>query len=289
MAESANDQQGKSPSGRRFSLDFVQSTANQMFGWFITSLLGGAGAAYALTTTDLLKFGEKLKMEVRASIQEELEILGDQHDKIGKSVTGYHQDVTMGLGAISNELRGNAGEMSNAFAVAVNSHNSLAKGVRDNWTKIQETFEYLDKDLDDIFIQISDVDGDVAKNHKILFDRIEALSDQLQSYHRAFTEQMEMLAAEGDRAINKRIMADVEKWIAKANYMLRSLPIPTEEGMLKDSSIVKVDLRKAMRAFSKEREDDAKLEHARRVLVIVEAVRDLASSGRIPQSLSGKP
>ena len=74
----------------------------------------------------------------------------------------------------------------------------------------------------------------------------------------------------------------IGRWIEKANYMVRSLAIPTEGGLLRNTAAVNNDLREAMERFDKERDYDAKMAHAQKVLVIVEAVKELAVGGRIP-------
>ena len=127
---------------------------------------------------------------------------------------------------------------------------------------------------------------DISKKQQQVEDNLRGeindLSRRIESVHSAFVEKLEELAEEGRVLIGGRDFPAIERWITKANYVVRSLIIPTEERLLRDTSVVKEDLRDAMIEFDRAQDDNAKLAQARRVLVIVEAVCELAVGGRIP-------
>lgn len=69
----------------------------------------------------------------------------------------------------------------------------------------------------------------------------------------------------------------------RASYFVRSLEIPMEMGVLKDTSVVKSDLRRAIRDFERAASDEdtkGKREAVRAALAVVQSVQDLASTGR---------
>lgn len=110
----------------------------------------------------------------------------------------------------------------------------------------------------------------------------------------AIVDELKILVAQGSEAISnaednaeagdigEKDMKKVEKWIWMANYFIRSLEIPSEPGFFKDTSVVKSDLCKKMEGFDREKDPQTRLHHAKRALVIVEAVRRLAEGGRVP-------
>ena len=136
-------------------------------------------------------------------------------------------------------------------------------------------------------LKLGFAEQEIVEALKDVSGQIQDLSDQFDSYQQSFIDEMTKLADEGERIVNDEIVindehvAKARAWIAKANYMIRSLTIPTEAGWLRDTSAVKESLRKAMEGFDKG-DAETRMKHAREVLVIVDAIRDLAQGGRIP-------
>ena len=301
MTDSPDEQKGKRTNVERFgksSKETVQWMANHFVGWIITSLLGGAGAAYVLTETDLLEVESGIKLEIQDAekrIGERLDFLRSRQDALDSKVTVGHQNIQSKVVDVANQLNHNGTEVRNSFGAAEQTRNSLAASIFANRQKVSDVLNFIDKDLNSISVQIAETDLDISNNHKIVMAKVEALFDQFQLYQQAFIDQMDELAGDGKQMINgntitgREQMAKIEMWLVKANYMIRSLVIPTEAGLLKDTSVAKKDIRKAMEGFASEQDDNARMEHARRALVIVEAIRDLAEGGRIPQASHERP
>ena len=151
--------------------------------------------------------------------------------------------------------------------------------IEDTEDSLQHLQRHITKETDDAKHEISKEQIELTKN---LRDQIRELSDQLAAVHSAFVERLNELAKEGSALIEGGDLTKIGRWIEKANYMVRSLAIPTEGGLLRNTAAVNNDLREAMEGFDKERDEDAKMAHAQKALVIVEAVRELAVGGRIP-------
>lgn len=269
---------------------FFQSTANHVVGWIITSILGGTSAAYVLTSAELVDVGKGIK-EVVTDAKDDIK---GELARMNKGVAARQKDIQEGVDEVIEELGRNGNEMRSSFRAADGSRASLANAIRANGQEVRSAFSSIDDDLRGISLTVNKIDRDTAGNHKEVIAEFRALFDQFHSYHQTFVDQLKGLADTGRGLIDEETpsadhMADMETWIAKVNYVLRSLPIPTEEGLLRDTSIVKEDLRKAMRGFAKATDDHTRMAHARSVLVIVEAVVALASSGRIPRSLASGP
>lgn len=120
-----------------------------------------------------------------------------------------------------------------------------------------------------------------ASGYDELERRIDSLLADIDAVRSAFVAELSLLVKDGDDAIREKNLSKVGRWIASSGYFIRSLVIPTEPGWLRDVSVVKKDLREAMERFEKETDKEKKLAHARRVMVIVETVRDLAEGGQL--------
>lgn len=298
MADSHDDQRGNGLNTDGVPRKIAQWTANHFVGWIITSLLGGTGAAVALNAIDILEL-EKVVQAATKGIDKELAVLSKRQEELSseqevlnREIAGGHKAIQDHVARVVQELRNTRTEMRTLSLAANGSREDLSAGILSNRNKVQTVFEFLNDDVSDVDLRITELDGDVKTNHRAVMDAFEGLFERLDSYHRTFVDEMNKLADEGGRLANERTiteehLVEAEAWIAKVNYMLRSLPIPTEAGLLRDTSVVKEDLRKAMKAFEKEDELNTRMAHVRRVLVIVEAMRDLASSGRIPQLAPG--
>lgn len=89
--------------------------------------------------------------------------------------------------------------------------------------------------------------------------------------------------AGGDAGLDHRCEAAMRQWIRRASYLVRSLEIPTEMGVLKDTSVVKEDIRKALRDFEQAASDEdanGKRDAMMAALAVVQSVGDLAATGR---------
>ena len=111
--------------------------------------------------------------------------------------------------------------------------------------------------------------------------KIDKLLTEINAVRREFVAELSLLVEDGNDAIRKRNLKKIERWITSSSYFIRSLAIPTESGWMREFSVVKKDLREATERFQKETDQKKKLAHARRVLVIVKAVRDLAEGGQL--------
>lgn len=75
-------------------------------------------------------------------------------------------------------------------------------------------------------------------------------------------------------------------WMKMASYFVRSLEIPTEKGVLRDTSVVKEEIQRAMREFEQAASKDSKARiggmrgSIESALVILRTVENLASTGR---------
>ena len=265
--------------------------AGQYASLSLTALLaagGGAGGALLIANNDLGEFTQMVE-----DVQEDVQKVANRIDKLESNQQvlagdwiAAHDESMAKLRGIERVLRGTAvdlgawsyhtelthelheQQMTSIKDATINSYNGLVKELRQHSRKIDD-------------VQKVVLEGQVEAV-KTLSGQIKALSEQLDSARHALIDQLKRLVTDGKKAIDGKDLAEIRRWIEKANYMVRSLAIPTEAGFLKDTSVVKEDLRQAMEGFAKEKDRGDKMAHAKRVLVIVEAVCELAAGGRIP-------
>ena len=266
--------------------NLVESTTVNFIAWILTSVLAGSSAAYVMSTADIDRIRTELDRVIQGTegrINLRLNALESRQNAIVEDIRRTKSEMTEAERQLSDEISGVTIDLSRATTEREWLMNRVDL-VRD---KAQEHFMTLDGKLIDTSQKIVATERAIAERQAAIHDEIKALSDQLSSYHRAFIDELAKLAEEGRRIVgNKTVienkhMAEARAWIAKANYMIRSLAIPTEAGWLRDTSAVKEDLRKAMEGFE-QCDGRARMQRARRVLMIVEAIRSLAEGGRIP-------
>lgn len=280
MADSAEQQTTTAalPHGMTRALKW---TAGQVFGLVFTSILAGTGGLYLMVEAGFLVTNKQMT-ELQSKIKE-----------MGVKIDGAHTtlaDVTRELNDIDSTLERSDNMLVEAEKDRESKHHDQRRDVdslvsltttfvEDTEDSLQHLQRHITKETDDAKHEISKEQIELTKN---LRDQIRELSDQLAAVHSAFVERLNELAEEGSALIEEGDLTKIGRWIEKANYMVRSLAIPTEGGLLRNTAAVNNDLREAMERFDKERDYDAKMAHAQKALVIVEAVKELAVGGRIP-------
>lgn len=280
MADSAEQQ--ATGTGLTNSVSRVlQWTMGQVFGLIFTSVLAGTGSLYLMVRAGFLDASGQV-----TALESTVE---HRFDKIEEMQTALDRKLeSLGkLDEIEETLDTSVRKLEDAWGHRKSEHEELEKSIGSFGSKVNQLFEDTRGDLEQHISTTTDsaTREVVAEQMRLagqLREQISALSNQLAAVHSAFVDRLEDLAEEGKRLMRERDFIAIGRWIEKTNYMVRSLAIPTEEGLLKDTSAVNNDLREAMERFGKEQDDDARMAHAQRVLVIVEAVRELAVGGRIP-------
>ena len=261
-------------------------TATQFAGLLLTTFAAGSGSGFVLSQIDLMR------------IKSEIEGIIEQANVVGH-LKGMRSDLKHMEGSLVDRYDGLLRKQAEleyrieAEALGILGKVDVARldskqNIHANRELMRSHFLVVKDRLQETSRQIYEAQEAIVANQSDLSGQIEALSNQFESYRLAIVRELKKLQEEGRTLISGKteIRAEdrlkVEEWIARANYMVRSLVIPTEDGLLRNTSVVKEDLRDAMKAFSREQDAEARVEHARRALWVVEAITDLASGGRIP-------
>lgn len=267
----------------------VLGWTNNLIGWtltIVTSLIAAGGAALVISAADI----ERIRLEIKPIVQETETRLKEQLDALRstqRDVIKENQHIKNEVREVSRLIESEARMVESLLNAAARERNRLANGLDSNRDKVREVSMRLTEESHQISENIASARLTVAEGQRKIRDQIEDLANQFHAYQQSFINEVTELAEDGKKMIDGKTVIDADQaaeardWIAKANYMIRSLAIPTEAGWLRDTSAVKEDLRKAMVGFEKG-DGEARMEHVRRVLVIVEAIRDLAQGGRIP-------
>ena len=280
MADSA-EQQTTNAALPRSMTRVLKWTAGQVFGLVFTSILAGTGGLYLMVEAGFLVTNKQMT-ELESKIKE-----------MGGKIDGAHTklaNVTRELNDIDSTLQTSVNMFVEAERDRESKHQDQRKDVEFLGNLTTKLIDDTARGLRDLERNVTEKTG--VAEHNILAKQIETteglreqvreLSGQLAAVHSAFVERLNELAEEGSALIEEGDLTKIGRWIEKANYMVRSLAIPTEGGLLRNTAAVNNDLREAMERFDKERDYDAKMAHAQKVLVIVEAVKELAVGGRIP-------
>ena len=292
MAESSDEQSGQTEPGTKprtgLTRKAVGWTANQFAGWIFSSFLAGGGAVYALSQLDLIKITSEVERIIQENVTEPLARVQTDLTRLEGSVDSDHQDVLMAQRELYQRLQNEAMSIHLKLNTAEGDHRNSTDNILANRERTAGHFQTLEEHMRTANRQVASSHQKIVDGQSELAEQIQALSAQFDSYRRAIVDQLEDLQEEGRALIEGKTeiqesdRLEVEEWIAKANYMVRSLVIPTEAGLLRDTSVVKEELRIAMKRFGKEENAKARLGHARRALWVVEAMTDLATGGRIP-------
>ena len=280
MADSA-EQQTTNAALPRSMTRVLKWTAGQVFGLVFTSILAGTGGLYLMVEAGFLVTNKQMT-ELESKIKE-----------MGGKIDGAHTklaNVTRELNDIDSTLQTSVNMFVQAERDRESKHQDQRKDVEFLGNLTTKLIDDTARGLRDLERNVTEKTG--VAEHNILAKQIETteglreqvreLSGQLAAVHSAFVERLNELAEEGSALIEEGDLTKIGRWIEKANYMVRSLAIPTEGGLLRNTAAVNNDLREAMEGFDKERDEEAKMAHAQKALVIVEAVRELAVGGRIP-------
>ena len=318
MSEPSNEQtetaQAQPSHGQKVAEWFASWTASQLATLAITSALGagaaGAGGAYLLLEDNVEQATDEVKDvaddvedvadDVEDVADDVLDIAGDveqiarDFNKIRvtfDAVTVNHERMVRGLSDVRSEL---ARTTQNTVDL-LSDHRKQEMTLELLTERTQSGIKSIENDLQNsIPNKIEESREIVVAKTKELRDQIEALSKQFASVQEAIVNELKILVAQGSKTITNAEekveagdvdedgMEKIEKWIWMANYFIRSLAIPSEPGFFKDTSVVKSGLRKEMEGFDREKDPQTRLHHAKRALVIVEAVRRLAEGGRVP-------
>ena len=259
----------------------LQWTVGQVAGLVFSSIFAGTGGLYLMAQAGFLSTGTQLT-EITgelAHVKTELAYVKTQVDKVEGGQSGLTIAIEEVQGASNDEHAKTRKSMTDWIEEQRNSLASLEESIAGQLDDNRRNIATHSSNTANSMKEISDKQQQMEMT---LSNHIKALSSRIESVQSAFVEKLEELIEEGKKLIKKEDFEKIEKWITKANYMVRSLEIPAEDGLLKDTSVVKEDLRDAMSRFDKAQDDNAKLAQAQRVLVIIEAVSELAVGGRIP-------
>ena len=228
---------------------------------------------------------------------------------VGSDVDALREEVSDGFHAVEHRLDGTEDALkgisvnSNKIEEAKSEIASLKSKLDVERTRIESRIEttrvalvakhdlgvqriglmqaHLEQVADGVKTEVLDARQASTESTEELARRIDKLLEEDEAIRNGFVAELSRLVESGRLAIGKRNFPEIGRWIARSSYFVRSLAIPTETGWLRDVSIVKKDLREATGKFEKETDETTKLAHARRVLVIVQTVRDLAQGGQL--------
>lgn len=287
MAES-QDQQTPANTQRTRTERLAQWSVGQMASLVLSSFFGSTAGLLAVLQADI--FGLSKNIEKIDTAIVELTKQQEVHRTTTAPTTKIDK-IDNALSELKTEIRRVSGETSTALQDHESHRDEIASLSTALSERIRSSVTTVGRDFSRVSQQVGESKNDILsgqrRTEQALLQRISELEGQLASVHRAFVKEMATLVEDG-----RNVVADFEKapegndeavarWIARANYMVRSLVIPTEMRVIRESSVVKDELRKAMAGFAKAQDYKEKMVHASKVLLIVEAVRDLAEGGRI--------
>lgn len=285
MAES--DQQAVANTQGTRTERLAHWSMSQFASLVLSSFFGSTAGLLAVLQADIFDLSENIE-----KINDAIVTLAEDQ-RAHRSTTASTKNIAKIDESIS-ALKGEVKTVSDRTSTALKEHdrhrdaivslNSLSERIRDGVAKAGEGVERVSREIVDSKGNILRAQGESKQE---LLQRISELEGHLASVHRAFVDELATLVEEGRNVVTnfekdpEPNVEAVAKWIARSNYMVRSLVIPTEMRVIRESSVVKDDLRKAMAGFSKAEDYEEKMVHASKVLLIVEAVKDLAEGGRI--------
>lgn len=248
----------------------------------------------------------KLRSDIR-DVQRDLEyatqefvVLLSDHREHAFEIEGVSRDVAQGYSDLSKLLEQRllaevAGLQRSTDAIkekivdeATRSQDEQKK-TDDSLKRLGEQMEAIQKELAESREQLSNTLGEIIKHGNAVLRRHASQNDQ-DNRCGAIADEAGgdgKTAGDGTAAGDARpdhgCEAAMRHWMKRASYFVRSLEIPMETGVLKDTSVVKRDLRRAMRDFEQAasgEDAEGKREAVIAALAVVQSVRDLASTGR---------
>ena len=242
----------------------------------------------ALEDADIAKLRSDIRdvdRDLGYAMQELAVLLSDHRDHAYK-VESLSRDLARNHQTLSKQLQGETGEIkesTKAIKGEIREINKVQKKTGTALTRLGERMEAIQKDLAESRKQFSNTLGgiieDVPIDQNDQDEHCGATTDQAPGDAKTVRDGQ----SAGDTSPDHSCEAAMRRWMKRASYFVRSLEIPTEMGVLKDTSVVKRDLRKAMRDFEQAASDeDGKGQRAavRAALTVVESVQELASTGR---------
>ena len=185
-------------------------------------------------------------------------------------------DVALDIESLKDQIEGK-------YETAKNHRTALQDSIKDHQKIVQQSVN------ENIEHRTERIRESQTLYRDEIINQIQALPEKFNSVHHALIGMFDGLISDGASAIkNARNAGDAKdgrtdalyEWMLRANYVVRSLPIPSEDGFFLNRSLVERDLRTAISEYEKNAGED-KISHAERTLQIVRAVKDLAESGRI--------
>ena len=253
----------------------AQWTAGQLAGFVLASVFAGTGGLYVMAKAGFISAGVQLT-EIGGDLKQVSDDLKQASDDL-KQVKERVVELKDGQSDLEKAVDGMFSKSNDEHAQTEESMKGLFGRQRDSLAAFEEN---LNSRMEEHRTHVSRTGSSIREGQRqaeaSLSEQINGLSNRIVSIQSAFVERLEELVEEGKDLIGEGDFAEIERWITKANYVVRSLEIPAEDGLLRDTSVVKEDLRDAMSQFDKAQGDNAKLAQAQRVLVIVEAVYELA-------------
>lgn len=189
-----------------------------------------------------------------------------------KDIVREVDDVVLDIESLEDQVKEGAGN-------AKDHREALRESIKDRLTSVKQSVN------EKIELRTERLEENQEFYRDDIIDEIQALPERLSSVHHTFIGMLDRLIREGTLAIRDGSTEILYEWMLKANYVVRSLPIPSEDGILLNRSLVEQALRKAISEYEKAgdtpEEMKEKISHAERTLQIVKAVRDLAEAGKI--------
>ena len=292
MANDTDNPSATLPFGQRAAIKLGGFIVNHAVSIVITLTFGSAATASIVslhkkvdqagkTATDALELVRDIEQSLKAhdnqhdNQKEVIPLLNSLEKNLGEvsRATGKIDDVALDVESLEDQVEGRSG-------AAKDHRKMLQETIQDHLESVQQIVE------ENIELRTERIEEKQTFYRDDIIDQIQALPEKLNSVHHAFIGMFDRLIRDGTLAIRDGrdgSFEDLNEWMLRANYVVRSLPIPSEDGIFLNHSLVEQDLRKSISEYEKTKDEDEKdkISHAERTLQIVKAVRDLAESGKI--------
>ena len=263
----------------------------------VLTLIVGSGATYSLLelhgksdeihkqVKDAMTEVEYIQQDLEKHVNERkiaLEViprLGNLEQDISevKRLIGKIDNVTLNVETIKEQAK----EISDG---AKDHRKALQESIKEHVEIVQQSVN------EKIELRTERIEDNQEFYRDDIIDQIQALPGMLNSVHHAFIGMFDRLVREGILTIRDSENSGdsgteaLDEWMLQANYVVRSLSIPSEDGIFLNRSLVEQDLRAAISKYNQAKDQndkDGQIQHAKSTLGIVKAVRELAASGRI--------
>ena len=282
--------------GSKAAVAIASFIANHMTSLVLTLIVGSGAAASLVFLNEKADKINKQMMDVEVKVdnimqtlnahvnQQEIDLkvvprlehLKQSLSEVKKLISEI-DDVALDIESLKDQIEGK-------YEIAKEHREALQESIKEHQEIVQQSVN------ENIERRTERIGENQTLYRDEIINQIQALQEKFNSAHRALIGMFDSLISDGTLAIrdaeNSKNAEDVgtddlDEWMLRANYVVRSLPIPSEDGFFLNRSLVEQDLRKAISEYEKASNRINKVTHAKSTLNVVMAVKDLAASGGI--------